>query len=107
MFNKKGYNGKERIDYLVGKYGAIVAPSFVAMKNALEGFAEDYREDGSAFRLQQSFWTADSVDEFNKQYVLSIGMYDNTYSVQSMMKVMKAYEPSADFDSFKAFTEKL
>ncbi len=51
MFNKKGYNGKERIDYLVGKYGAIVAPSFVAMKNALEGFAEDYREDGSAFRL--------------------------------------------------------
>ena len=36
MFNKKGYNGKERIDYLVGKYGAIVAPSFVAMKNALE-----------------------------------------------------------------------
>lgn len=32
MFNKKGYNGKERIDYLVGKYGAIVAPSFVAMK---------------------------------------------------------------------------
>ena len=36
------------------------------MKNALEGFAEDYREDGSAFRLQQSFWTADSVDEFNK-----------------------------------------
>ena len=55
------------------------------MKNALEGFAEDYREDGSAFRLQQSFWTADSVDEFNKQYVLSIGMYDNTYSVEDMI----------------------
>ena len=60
------------------------------MKNALEGFAEDYREDGSAFRLQQSlFGTADSVDEFNKQYVLSIGMYDNTYSVEDMMGVLK------------------
>ena len=106
MFNKKGYNGKERIDYLVGKYGAIVAPSFVAMKNALEGFAEDYREDGSAFRLQQSFWTADSVDEFNKQYVLSIGMYDNTYSVEDMMGVLKSYTPETNFEEFQKFTEK-
>lgn len=106
MFNKKGYNGKERIDYLVGKYGAIVAPSFVAMKNALEGFAEDYREDGSAFRLQQSFWTADSVDEFNKQYALSIGMYDNTYSVEDMMGVLKSYTPETNFEEFQKFTEK-
>lgn len=106
MFNKKGYNGKERIDYLVGKYGAIVAPSFVAMKNALEGFAEDYREDGSAFRLQQSFWTADSVDEFNKQYALSIGMYDNTYSVEDMMEVLKSYTPETNFEKFRKFTEK-
>lgn len=106
MFNKKGYNGKERIDYLVGKYGAIVAPSFVAMKNALEGFAEDYREDGSAFRLQQSFWTADSVDEFNKQYALSIGMYDNTYSVEDMMEVLKSYTPETNFEQFRKFTEK-
>ena len=106
MFNKKGYNGKDRIDYLVGKYGAIVAPSFVAMKNALEGFAEDYREDGSAFRLQQSFWTADSLDEFNKQYALSIGMYDNTYSVEDMMEVLKSYTPETNFEKFRKFTEK-
>ncbi|MCI7225745.1 MAG: hypothetical protein MR499_00780, partial [Lachnospiraceae bacterium] len=72
-----------------------------------EGYAGDYRENGSAFQLQQSFWTATSPKEFDSQYALSIGMYDNTYSAQSMMKVMKAYEPSADFDSFKVFTEKL
>ena len=76
------------------------------MKNALEGFAEDYREDGSAFRLQQSFWTADSVDEFNKQYVLSIGMYDNTYSVEDMMGVLKSYAPETNFEEFQKFTEK-
>ena len=107
LFHTKGYDGKENLDYLVGKYGAIVAPAFVAMENAYEGYAEDYRENGSAFQLQQSFWTAISPKEFDSQYALSIGMYDNTYSAQSMMKVMKAYEPSADFDSFKAFTEKL
>lgn len=27
LFNTKGYGGKEKMDYLVGKYGAIVAPS--------------------------------------------------------------------------------
>ena len=91
MFNKKGYNGKGKNRLSCRKiwcYRCTII--FVAMKNALEGFAEDYREDGSAFRLQQSFWTADSVDEFNKQYVLSIGMYDNTYSVEDMMGVLKS-----------------
>ena len=63
-------------------------------------------EDGSAFRLQQSFWTADSVDEFNKQYVLSIGMYDNTYSVEDMMGVLKSYTPETNFEEFQKFTEK-
>lgn len=61
------------------------------MENALAGFSEDYRDDGNAFQLNQSFWVADSEESFNKQYALSVGMYDNTYSVEDMMKVMKFY----------------
>lgn len=106
LFNTNGYGGKEKMDYLVGKYGAIVAPSFVAIENAYEGFAEEYRQDGSAFRLEQSFWKASSPEEYNQQYALSVGMYDNTYSADDMMKVMKAYTPDADFEAFKEFTEK-
>ena len=33
-------------------------------------------------------------------------MYDNTYSANDMMKVMKAYTADADFEAFKEFTEK-
>lgn len=106
LFNSKGYGDKEKLDYLVGKYGAIVAPSFAAMMNAYDGYAEDYRENGCAFQLDQSFWTASSAEEFNKQYALSIGMYDNTYSAVDMMEVMEAYTPDADFEAFKKFVEK-
>lgn len=106
LFNSKGYGDKEKLDYLVGKYGAIVAPSFVAMMNAYDGYAEDYREEGYAFQLDQSFWTAFSSEDFNKQYALSIGMYDNTYSAVDMMEVMEAYTPNADFETFKKFVEK-
>ena len=106
LFNTRGYAGTERLNYLVGKYGAIVAPSFVSMENALAGFSEDYRDDGNAFQLNQSFWVADSEESFNKQYALSVGMYDNTYSVKDMMKVMKSYTPETDFEEFRNFTEK-
>ena len=106
LFNTRGYAGTERLNYLVGKYSAIVAPSFVSMENALAGFSEDYRDDGNAFQLNQSFWVADSEESFNKQYALSVGMYDNTYSVEDMMKVMKSYTPETDFEEFRNFTEK-
>ena len=106
LFNTNGYGGKEKMDYLVGKYGAIVAPSFVAIENAYEGFENEYRENGSAFRLEQSFWMASSPEEYNSQYALSVGMYDNTYSANDMMKVMRAYTEDADFEAFKEFTEK-
>ena len=106
LFNTNGYGGKEKMDYLVGKYGAIVAPAFVAIENAYEGFGDEYRENGSAFRLEQSFWIASSPEEYNRQYALSVGMYDNTYSANDMMKVMKAYTADADFEAFKEFTEK-
>ncbi|MDO5540107.1 MAG: hypothetical protein Q4F83_08515 [Eubacteriales bacterium] len=106
LFNGINNDGKQELDYLVGKYGAIIAPAFVSICNAYAGYAEDFREDGHAFRLNQNFWTATNPDEFNRQYALSVGMYENTYDAADMMGVMKAFNPDATFDLFKEFAER-
>lgn len=105
-FNGTESGGVQELDYLVGRYGACVAPAFVAICNACAGYAEDFREDGHAFRLEQNFWTASSVEEFNKQYELSVGLYINTYSATDIMSVLKQFTPDTDFEDFKAFAER-
>ncbi|MCD8154284.1 MAG: hypothetical protein LUF78_06320 [Clostridiales bacterium] len=105
-FNTNGYGDTSRLNYLTGKYGAMVAPSFVAMYNAFTGYAEDFRENGSAFSLTQSYWTATDTEEFNDLYGTTIGLTDNTYSATDMMEVMMVYNEEADFEAFKEFTEK-
>ncbi|MCD7819449.1 MAG: hypothetical protein LUH07_10430 [Lachnospiraceae bacterium] len=106
FFNEKDANGDSKLNCLVGKYGAVVAPAFVAMSNAYAGYVDAFREDGSAFWLHQSFWYAGDTEEFNEQYALSIGISENTYSAADMMQVMKAFNEEADFEAFKEFTEK-
>ncbi|MCC8065504.1 MAG: hypothetical protein LIO94_00140 [Clostridiales bacterium] len=106
FFNTTDVNGDSRLNCLIGKYGAVVAPAFVAMSNAYAGYEEDFREDGNAFRLNQSFWYAANTDEFNEQYALSIGISDNTYSATDIMQAMKIFNEDADFETFKEFTEK-
>ncbi|MCD8014789.1 MAG: hypothetical protein LUG99_16770 [Lachnospiraceae bacterium] len=105
FFNEKDENGDSKLNCLVGKYGAIVGPSFVAMCNAYAGYAEDFREDGSAFRLYQTYWYAADTDEFNELYAQSISTYENTYSATDMMQVLKLYNEDADFAAFKEFAE--
>lgn len=106
LFNGVENDGVQELDYLVGKYGAIVAPAFASICNAYAGYAENFREDGHAFRLEQRFWTASSKEEFNEQYGLSIGIYENTYSANDIMQVLKEFNPNADFASFKEFAER-
>lgn len=105
-FNGTYNNGTPEMDYLVGRYGACVAPAFAAMCNAYAGYAEDFRDNGEAFQLSQNFWTAANTDEFNKLYALSVGMYDNTYSAADIMQVLKAFNPDAVFEDYKAFAER-
>lgn len=105
-FNGVYTGGKPEMDYLVGRYGACVAPAFAAMCNAYAGYADDFREDGHAFRLEQNFWTASSTEEFNEMYALSVGLYENTYSAADIMQVLKEFHPDASFEDFKAFAER-
>ncbi len=104
--NEKDANGDAKVNCMVGKYGAMIAPAFVAMSNAYAGYEEEFRKDGSAFHLHQSLWYAPDTKAFNEQYALSIGITENTYSAVEMMNVMKQFNEDADFASFCAFTEK-
>lgn len=107
FFNETDVNGDSKLNCLVGKYGAIVGPSFVAMCNAYAGYAEQFRtEDGSAFRLYQTYWYAAGTEEFNELYAQSISAYENTYSATDMLQVLKLYNADADYEAFAAFTEK-
>ncbi|MCD8336460.1 MAG: hypothetical protein LUD18_04145 [Lachnospiraceae bacterium] len=107
FFNETDVNGDSKLNCLVGKYGAIVGPSFVAMCNAYAGYADKFREeDGSAFRLYQTYWYAASTEEFNELYAQSISAYENTYSATDMLQVLKLYNADADYEAFAEFTEK-
>lgn len=106
FFNGVYTGGKPEMDYLAGKYGACVAPSFVAVCNACSGYAEDFRPNGEAFRLTQEFWTATNVDEFNELYALSVGTYENAYSAADIMGVLKAYTPDASWADFESFAQR-
>ncbi len=105
-FNTKDAYGYPKLNCLVGKYGATVAPSFVAMMNAYDGHADTFRDHGEAFALYQPFWYASNQEEFNKQYISSEGIAENTYSVVEMLENLVEYNSEADFDQFKAFTER-
>ncbi len=105
-FNASDVNGDAKLNLLVGKYGAVVAPAFAAMYNACSGYAEDFRDDGNAFRLYQSYWYVSDTEEFNELYALSIGMYENVYSAADMIQVLKAYSPETDFEQFREFAQK-
>ena len=106
LFNGTYNGGKQELDYLVGKYGSMLAPAFTAMCNAYSGNAEDFREDGHAFQLYQNYWVASSKEEFNELYAETTNIYENTYSATDIMQVLKEFNPDADFASFKAFAER-
>ena len=105
-FNGIYNGGVPEMDYLVGKYGACGAAAFVAVCNAYAGHAEEFRDDGAAFALTQSFWTATNVDEFNELYALSVGMYENAYSATDIMHVLKDFNPEATYADYVEFTER-
>lgn len=97
--------GGPQIDYVAGKYASMAGPAFAAMCNALDGSAEMLRPDGRAFRLYQGFWTAKSPEEYTELYGYTSGMYENAYSCDDLMKVIRAFEPDAGFEDPRALAE--
>ncbi|MDO4479303.1 MAG: hypothetical protein Q4B73_09790 [Lachnospiraceae bacterium] len=98
------YFVKGGLDYLAGKYGSMIGPSFAAMYNAVTGYADEFRQGGKAFSLTQNFWEAASVDEYLEKYALASGLYVNAYNYEDLYAVCKVYNPSATMADFEKLT---
>ena len=104
-FESKDANGNSVLNYVKGKYGSMVAPAFVAMFNALSGDVDVVKPDGEAFRIYQTYWTAASEEEYAELYGYTQSVYENAYSSNDLMQLIKAYNEDASFDEFVELTE--
>lgn len=96
------FNGGE-LNYLVGKYRSIIGPSFAAMYNAVNGYAEDFLEDdGKAFHVTQGFWTSDSAEDCAEKFEMSSSIAINAYNYEDLYHVCKNYNPDATLEDLKA-----
>ncbi|MBR0381613.1 MAG: hypothetical protein IJH71_04150 [Eubacterium sp.] len=94
--------------YVAGKYGAIVGPSFAAMYNAVTGYAEDFRENGKAFKLTQGFWCSTDSKDYEEKYSMATSVVTNAYNYEDLGKVCKVFDPDANLkeleDLISAYT---
>lgn len=97
--------GNPKIDYVEGKYGSMAGPAFAMLYNAMSGHPETNTADGRAVRLYQGFWTADSKESFIELYGYTTGIYENAYSCNDLMKVIKVFHDDASPESLKELTE--
>ena len=94
-----------KLSYLAGKYGSLVGPSFAAMYNAITGHANDFRDNGKAFRIVQNFWASDSKADFDEKYEFASSVTSPAYNYEDLQSVCKAYNTDATFEDFKKLAE--
>ncbi len=106
-FSEDNYFGfkKGKISYVAGKYQSEIGPGFAALYNAITGYADAYRIDGMAFRLEQGFWSAASEAEYDTKYALASSITINAYNYEDLYSVIKSLTPEADFETYKALVE--
>ena len=95
-----------QLDYLVGKYGSLVGPSFVALYNAITGHADAFRDGGKAFKIVQNFWASDSKTDFDEKYEFASNITQPAYNYEDLYSVCCAYTPEATFDDLRDLAEK-
>lgn len=94
--------GNGRLNYLAGKYGSLVGPSFVALYSAVCGKADVFRENGKAFKIVQNFWSSDTKADFDEKFQFASNVTMPAYNYDDLYSVCPVYNPDATFDDFKA-----
>ncbi len=92
---------KGTLDYIAGKYGSLIGPSFALMYNAVTGFAEDFREEGRALRLTQGFWSSAGKADYEEKFSLASSLEVNAYNYEDLYAVCKVYDSDASVDKLK------
>jgi len=98
--NLQLFNGGQ-LCFVAGKYSSIVGPSFAAMYNAVTGFAEEFRENGKAFRITQGFWVSTDMDDYVEKYALANSVVKNAYNYDDLGRVCKVFNPDARLEDLK------
>lgn len=93
------------INYIEGKYASMAGPGFAVMVNAITGHAEVNDAEKGSVRLYQGFWKAETRKEFLELYGYTTGIYENAYSCEDLMQVMKVYNEDTTQEDLKALTE--
>ncbi|EET61242.1 hypothetical protein BRYFOR_06887 [Marvinbryantia formatexigens DSM 14469] len=97
--------GNPPIDYVEGKYASMAGPAFAMLYNAVSGYPEANSEDGGAIRLYQGFWVAKSREEYIELYGYTTGIYENAYSCEDLMQVIRVFNEEASPQALKELTE--
>ena len=77
----------------------------MAMYNAVCGYADEFRDNGKAFSLQQGFWEASSLNEYIEKYSLASGIYVNAYNYNDLQSACKVYNPNASMEDLRKLTD--
>ncbi|MCQ2509407.1 MAG: hypothetical protein MJ116_02945 [Lachnospiraceae bacterium] len=99
-----GYFNEGQLDYITGKYGSIVGPSFAAMYNAITGHADMLRDNGKAFQMTQGFWTSADKEDYEKKYIVASSMEIQAYNYEDLRNVCVEFNENATLDDLKALT---
>ena len=105
VFQEKDSFGNTPIDYVRGKYASMAGPAFAMIYNAITGNSDAVEEDGEAVRLYQNLWTAKTEDEYIELYGYATGIYENAYSCDDLMQVIRQFNEDANPQSFRELTE--
>lgn len=83
----------------------MAGPAFAMLYNAMSGHPEANTADGEAVRLYQGFWKADSREQYMELYGYATGIYENAYSCEDLMQVIKVFSDEASPEALKELTE--
>lgn len=95
LIKEKDAFGNPSIDYVEGKYASMGGPAFAMLYNAISGYPETNTPDGNAVRLYQSLWAARGRSEFIELYGYTSGIYENAYSCEDLMQVIRVFNEEA------------
>lgn len=90
-----------KLDYLVGKYGSQIGPSFVALYNAVTGHASEFREDGKAFQIVQDFWTSADAADFDEKYAFASNITTPAFNYEDLYSICSDRTPTATLDDLR------
>lgn len=101
---KDGFDATpQQVDYLSGTFPAMIGPTFAAVMNAVNGDAEDFRDNGQAFRISQNYWNAQSKEEFDTMYSIANDFDNPAINKDDIDQLIKKNNDKITYEDFKDF----